>query len=135
MGCSGLKSVTIPSSVKSIDIRAFDGCGGLTTIISEIEHPFEIYGNSSDYRVFDWKTINYATLWVPEGAVDKYKETEGWKEFAKIKENTPDGIATPMLKQAEDSPTYDLQGRRMADNQPLHPGVYVKNGRKFVVKE
>ena len=135
MGCSGLKSVTIPSSVKSIDIRAFDGCGGLTTIISEIEHPFEIYGNSSDYRVFDWKTINYATLWVPEGAVDKYKETEGWKEFAKIKENTPDGIASPMLIQAEDSPVYDLQGRRIAEGKLLQPGIYVKAGRKFVVKE
>jgi hypothetical protein len=30
--------------------------------------------------------------------------------------------------------TYDLQGRRMAENQPLQPGIYVKDGRKFVVK-
>ena len=30
--------------------------------------------------------------------------------------------------------TYDLQGRRMAEGKPLHPGIYVKDGRKFVVK-
>ena len=32
------------------------------------------------------------------------------------------------------SPTYDLQGRRMSEGQPLQPGIYVKDGRKFVVK-
>ena len=32
------------------------------------------------------------------------------------------------------SPTFDLQGRRMAEGKPLHPGIYVKDGRKFVVK-
>ena len=28
----------------------------------------------------------------------------------------------------------DLQGRRMAEGKPLQPGIYVKDGRKFVVK-
>ena len=32
------------------------------------------------------------------------------------------------------SPTFDLQGRRMAEDQPLQRGIYVKDGRKFVVK-
>ena len=136
--CSGLESVTIPSSVKSIDTRAFDGCSGLTSIFSEIEHPFEIYGKSSVNRVFDSKTFNYAMLWVPEGAIDKYRETEGWKDFAKIKENTPDGIATPMLIQVKDSSTYDLQGRKLSNskwsNGQIRKGIYIKDGRKFVVK-
>ena len=34
----------------------------------------------------------------------------------------------------EYSGIYDLQGRRMAEGRPLHPGIYVKDGRKFVVK-
>lgn len=33
------------------------------------------------------------------------------------------------------SPTFDLQGRRMAEDQPLQRGIYVKDGQKFVVKE
>ena len=32
-----------------------------------------------------------------------------------------------------DTPTYDLNGRRVNDNN-LKPGIYVKNGKKFVVK-
>ena len=32
------------------------------------------------------------------------------------------------------SSTYDLQGRRMSECKPLQPGIYVKDGRKFVVK-
>ena len=31
--CDGLKSVTIPSSVKYIESRAFDGCAELTTVV------------------------------------------------------------------------------------------------------
>ena len=31
-GCSGLKSITIPSSVTSLSYRCFDGCSGLTSI-------------------------------------------------------------------------------------------------------
>ena len=30
--CSGLRSLTIPSSVKSIGAQAFDGCSGLTSV-------------------------------------------------------------------------------------------------------
>ena len=32
------------------------------------------------------------------------------------------------------SDTYNLQGRRMSENQSLQPGIYVKDGRKFMVK-
>ena len=32
-----------------------------------------------------------------------------------------------------DTPTYDLNGRRVNENN-LKPGIYVKNGKKFVVK-
>ena len=37
-------------------------------------------------------------------------------------------------KTGASSDTYDLQGRRMAEDQPLQRGIYVKDGRKFVVK-
>ena len=29
---------------------------------------------------------------------------------------------------------YDLNGRKVADNHALPKGIYIKNGKKFVVK-
>ena len=38
------------------------------------------------------------------------------------------------VERGVNSPTYDLQGRRMVEGQALPPSIYVKDGRKFVVK-
>ena len=43
-------------------------------------------------------------------------------------------VAQPSSNTHQPSPTYDLQGRRMAEGQPLQRGIYVKDGRKWVVK-
>ena len=45
------------------------------------------------------------------------------------------GIATPTQEKAEskDAPVYDLAGRRV-DGKALHRGIYIRNGKKFVVK-
>ena len=86
-GCSGLTSVTIPNSVTSIDERAFDGAD-IPIVISLIENPFGIYGKSSNHRTFSHNTFINATLYVPVGTIDKYKETGGWKDFVYIEEKT-----------------------------------------------
>ena len=113
-GCSGLTSVTIPNSVTSIGGWAFRGCSGLTsvtigsgvmsigdeafdgvdipTVISLIENPFKITGKTSDSRTFSQNTFNNATLYVPKGTIDKYKATDGWKDFVFI-EGITNGIA------------------------------------------
>lgn len=87
MNCSKLTSVTIPNSVKSIGNQAFDGCN-LTEVISNIKNPFNIYGRPSfdNKCTFNVYTFNKATLYVPVGTIDKYKSTEGWKDFRFIAE-------------------------------------------------
>jgi len=65
-GCSGLTSVTIPSSVTSIWDYAFSGCSGLTGVIFEGNAPrvgtsvFYSASNAIIYRVADatgWPTV------------------------------------------------------------------------------
>ena len=33
-----------------------------------------------------------------------------------------------------DAPVYDLSGRRVAVNTTLPKGIYIRNGKKFIVK-
>lgn len=81
--CSSLKSITIPNSVTVIKDDAFEGCE-LDAVISKIEEPFAIRGKNSMYRAFSVETFNNAVLYVPANAIEKYKATEGWQDFANI---------------------------------------------------
>ena len=85
--CTGLISVTIGSGVTSIGYRAFNGVD-IPTIISMIKNPFTIEGKTSSDRTFTLNTFNNATLYVPYGTIDKYKATNGWKDFVFIEEET-----------------------------------------------
>ena len=110
-GCSGLTSVTIPNSVTTIGGNAFTQCSGLTSVISKIENPFSIAGKNSDSRMFDKDIFYNATLYVPKGTIDKYKSTEGWKDFVFIEEIGGGGGDTPEEKQCAKPTIYYEQGK------------------------
>ena len=99
--CFGLTSVTIPNSVKNIGQGAFYGCNYLLSVVSLIENPFKIEGkNTADYsKTFSLDVFNNVTLYVPVGTIDKYKATEGWKDFVFIEEmaGEKEKCATPTI--------------------------------------
>ena len=95
-GCSGLTSVTIPNSVKSINNAAFRGCSGLTSvtilgretvigieafsycdhltsIVSETEKPYHFSSGAFS------PISSYCVLTVPYGTIDAYIAA-GWTE-------------------------------------------------------
>ncbi len=109
--CSNLTSVTIGNSVNYIGDYAFSGCSSLTSITSLIENPYKITGKNSDYRTFDLDIFNNATLYVPKGTIDKYKSTEGWKDFLFIEEIGSGGGHTPEEKQCAKPTIYFEQGK------------------------
>ena len=108
--CSGLTSVTIGNSVVVIEGYVFEGCTGLSSVVSLIEEPFNIYS-----VVFSDETYSKATLYVPDGTIDKYKATESWNRFVNIEEGATgiNDIKEDLSKQYR---YYDLNG-----NQSLQP--------------
>ena len=128
--CSKLTSVTIPNSVTSIGGWAFEGVD-LTTVVSLIENPFVIEGKSSSSRAFSVNTFYNATLYVPVGTIDKYKATNGWKDFVYIVEGTPTGIKVIENTQKKNATVYDLNGVRLSEPKK---GINIINGQKVIVK-
>ena len=79
-GCSGLTSVTIPNSVTSIAYSAFGSCTNLENVYCYAEKFSSIAGD-----IFKDSNIEYATLHVPSSATSYYQTTEPWSRFGTIK--------------------------------------------------
>lgn len=55
------------------------------------------------------------------------------REFL-LNSNTSTAITTPIYKAPADDAVYDLTGRKVNSSQTLPRGIYITNGKKFVVK-
>ena len=120
--CWELTSITIPNSVTSIGIGAFDD-SDLSEVISEIENPFKIDGKYSEGPpTFSSNTFNNATLYVPVGTINKYKAAIGWKEFVFIKEGAPSGISNIKDEGVKETKRFTLDGRAIKNS---HKGLNI----------
>lgn len=77
-GCNQLTEIVIPASVKTIGDNAFSQCSSLKTVTSQIVDPSTVtVGNNA----FAYYSID---LIVPVGSVSAYKAAEPWKQFREI---------------------------------------------------
>ena len=109
LGCSGLTSFTIPSSVTSIGWGAFCGCSGLTSIYVYTE---KLPNMGRD--VFDGCDAKKCTVYVPKGTYDDYWISE-FGYFENIVEFDPTGINNVITSNdTKELSRYSLNGQRLS---------------------
>lgn len=78
-GCKGITLIDMPATIISIGERAFAGIDKLTDVIVYAENVPE-----TDRTAFENSYIDYVTLHIPNGSMEKYKSVGPWKDFKEI---------------------------------------------------
>lgn len=87
--CHSLTSIDIPNSVRTIDLNAFLNCTSLTSVkVNWTDAQSIIPINSGVFEgIAKGAGPQGATLYVPVGTIDLYKQANGWKDFGNIMVN------------------------------------------------
>lgn len=75
---TNLTSVTFPESLQSIGQAAFEDCSSLTSVTCYAQRP-PVLG------LWTFDAYDNAVLYVPQSAIEDYKNADGWKRFKTIK--------------------------------------------------
>lgn len=121
--CWNLTKVTLPNSLKSIDRQTFDNAFGLTTIISNIQTPFDI---SEEGLVFTSNQEDNPEkdimVYIPVNTLNKYRQTQGWNR------RTTNGNRQIILEEIN-SNTYTDGNNVVYTYSPNATKAYIKDGR------
>lgn len=143
--CINLTKIVIGSYVDMFGDDAFAGCTNvkeLTVLGSVMPYiPSEVFTSITlrspvplETREFANAVYRNCELHVPEGSIGRYQAADVWKNFWYIYGFDPTGIKDVTMSKNVDVPVYDMKGIRMKSTREcLPPGLYIQNGKKFVV--
>ena len=83
--CRSLNSVTLPAALRKLGSCCFGACYNLRAVVCESRNPYPVY-ESTALRGDGVNIYRQATLRVPRGLLDNYKQVVGWREFGKMEE-------------------------------------------------
>ena len=133
MSCLLLQTITIPASVEEIGGFAFAACSGLTSITCDAINPPALGA-----AVFN--AVNKSIpLYVPEEAIDAYRNADQWKEFniMPIDDWNPDHPANPgnylltLIAEPEEWGTFEGDGL-YEQNSEVEFTAIANHGYRFV---
>jgi hypothetical protein len=78
-GCSNLKTVTIPATIKAIDHISFFDCTSLTSFVMLSSNPYTAIGDP-----FTSSSKVNCTLYVPAGTKEAFAAVPSWQGFKEI---------------------------------------------------
>lgn len=142
-----ITALYIPWTVTQIGYNACAYCDYLTDVYIPSYQPLRLtdaygeedenlYNNDAFYRIGEGDDgEGYATLHVPEGCVPAWN-VYPWNEWFRIITDDapiPDDIRSIQNSIVSKESWYDLSGRKLG-NRPTQPGLYIQNGKKYLVK-
>lgn len=143
-GCSGLVTLVINENIETFGEDAFKGCvavesltvkgGVMPTVPSSALTSITMFSPAPlETEEFASKVYRNATVYVPVGSLSRYQNADVWKKFWNIVEFDPTGIEGITVDDTQ-APVYNIKGVRVSDNtENLPAGIYIRNGKKFVV--
>ena len=122
--------LVLPATVEKIGRYAFNRCFDLMRTYVYATEPPEI-----DPTAIDDLDLSLRSLYVPAQSKRHYQKAPGWKKYKSSVWSIDDNgiVATPTHEYPAVSTVYDLWGRMM-DKRPLPPGIYLRSGKKYIVR-
>ena len=115
--CPNIKSIILPASLEVITDN-FYFCPEIVRVECLSVVPPVVEGQTFDEDVFV-----KATLVVPDGSENAYRNAEVWKKFKNIA--TPTAVKPTMVDSQDEDCVYDLRGVEMKSGK----GLYIKGGK------
>ena len=119
----------IGNSVAKIGIYAFKDCDNISSIYIAAVNPPSI-----ENLAFDIPGYAVINLYVPTKVLSAYKNHSVWGQFYFISTYDATGIESIEVIDSTDAPIYNLQGIKMQNADNLPAGIYIKNGKKYIIK-
>lgn len=126
--CDELTCVRIPATVSHIGKNAFQRCSALNEFwLLNPEPPM-----CAEANCFAAENYANATLLVPQGCVDAYRNSPVWCRFAHIEELTSSGEGYTTGNNPKSENVYEMLGRKLS---PPSKGINVVNGHRILIAD